>query len=163
MCSCMQVRGAYEPPPMVAALCSAFPDGSEPSNCLAFSPANCAENSDSWTTCRSGYYAGTGRTRCQQTFGGYECTCAAPCLYTFSHSLICFCLFNARAQRSISTSRPSVIGSLSRLRLRRTARRDGVSFFAGICPPLAFFAHIRPPAFSAALALQLCAVRAVRV
>lgn len=70
-----QVRGAFEPGHITAALCSGFTDGTEPASCLDFSPEECTQGSEGFTQCSSGYFAAAGRTRCQRTFEGFECRC----------------------------------------------------------------------------------------
>lgn len=72
-----QVRGAFEPAHVTAALCSGFSDGTEPASCLDFSPDECAQGSAGFSACSSGYFAAAGRTRCERTFEGFECLCAA--------------------------------------------------------------------------------------
>eukprot|EP00892_Ulva_mutabilis_P009538 jgi/Ulvmu1/6957/UM033_0014.1 len=70
-----QLRGAFEPGHITAALCSGFTDGSEPASCLDFSPEECTQGSEGFTQCSSGYFAAAGRTSCQRTFEGFECRC----------------------------------------------------------------------------------------
>lgn len=71
-----QLRGAFDPTHITAALCSGFTDGSEPASCLDFSPDECTQGSEGFNRCSSGYFAAAGRTRCQRTFEGFECLCA---------------------------------------------------------------------------------------
>jgi hypothetical protein len=70
----VQVRGAFTSENVVPALCSAFVDGKEPAECAnEFGEDLCSPGSVGFQTCRTGYFAAAGRTRCERTFEGFHC------------------------------------------------------------------------------------------
>jgi hypothetical protein len=72
-----QYRGALEPGPVLRAVCAGFAAGTEPAVCNErwVSDDECAPGGEGDLACRSSFNATAGRTRCVNTFSGYQCEC----------------------------------------------------------------------------------------
>ncbi|GBF87811.1 vacuolar-sorting receptor-like protein [Raphidocelis subcapitata] len=72
-----QYRGGLSPGSVLRALCAAFPAGGEPSVCNEawVSEDECREGAEGWLACKSGENSAQGRTRCINTFRGFDCDC----------------------------------------------------------------------------------------